>query len=99
MDVIAVATEDGFAGNKPADDRESDVEDGKTERNQRNGNSNDGRGFLGADDSQDTDKETNEQAAGITQKDGGGMEIVAQETKNDAGENYGEETDQEIGSE
>jgi hypothetical protein len=84
VDVAAVRAEDRLAPEKAPDDGEKRIEQRKGESHQRGGHAQDGGRFLAPDDTQAAEHEADEQAAGIAEEDGSGIEVVAKETEEGA---------------
>ncbi len=86
MDVLAVSAEYRPATDETANHRKRRLQDGKPERNDRNGDSDDGGGLLHALQRQRAEHESHKQAAAVSQKDGRRIEVVAEKTQDSAGQ-------------
>jgi len=73
-----------LAPEEAPDDGEKRIEQWKGESHQRGGHAQDGGRFLAPEDTQAAEHEADEQAAGIAEEDGSGIEVVAKETEEGA---------------
>ncbi len=97
VNVLAVGGKHGAAADQTPHDRERRLEDRQSEGDDRNryGHADGGR-LLRSSQRECTQHKTNEQAAGVTQEDGSGIEVEAQESENRAGQADGHERDQRL---
>src|SRR5438270_65509 len=93
MDVFAVGGEDRSSADQTAKDGERRLQNGQSERNNRDGNGNDCWGFLRALQSQSAEHESDEQAARVAEEDGRGIEVVAEEADDRASQRDGHHGD------
>lgn len=96
VNVLAVGGEDGTSADQAAENGERGFEDGQSERNYRDGDSDDGGRFLGTFESEGAEQESDEEAAGISEENCGGIEVVAQKAKDGAGESDGHHGDEGV---
>src|SRR5690348_1026744 len=89
MNMLAIASKNRTATDQPAKNRKRSVENGQAKRNDRNGNGHNGRGFLSAVERERAQQETDIEAAGIAEKDGSGIKVVAQKSNDRAGQRDG----------
>src|SRR5580698_3740354 len=94
VDVLAVGGEDGASADEAAQDGQRSFQDGQAEGNYRDSDSHDGWGFLRALESQRAQDKADEQASGVTQKNGCGIEVVTQEAENRTGQRDGHDGDE-----
>jgi hypothetical protein len=99
MDVAAVGGEKGLAAQEPANHDQRGIEQGDEEDQERSGHAQDSGGFLAPKDAVAAEQETEKEAAGITEKDGGGIEVVAQESEEGADQGHGGEGERNVGLE
>src|SRR5215475_8243264 len=86
MDVLAIGGKDRAAANETADDREDSFQNRQAEGNNRDRNGDEGGSLLRAVESEGAEKEPDKEAAGISEKDGGGVEVEAKKSDDRAGE-------------
>src|SRR5690242_12376691 len=91
MDMLSIGGEYRSAADEPADNRQGGFKDGQAERNHRNSNGNNRRSFLRTLKSQCAQHESDKQASTIAQKDGRGIEVVAQKSEHGPCQRKGQE--------
>src|ERR1700722_9094811 len=89
VDVFAVGGEDGAAADEAGNHRERGFKNRQSKRNDGDGNGDDGRSFLCAFQSQRAQQETDEETAGISEKDGGWVEVIAKKAEDCASQRNG----------
>ena len=94
MDVFAVGGEDGASADQAANDGERRFQNRQAERHDRDGDGDNGGSFLRAFERQGAEHESDEEAAGVSQEDRGGIEVEAQEAEDRAGQGDGHHRDQ-----
>ena len=81
VDVVAVRSEDGLMAQESSADGNAGIEQRDGQRHQRRRHPQHGGGFLAPDNAITAEQKADRQAAAVAQKNGGGVEVIAQETK------------------
>src|SRR6266702_4568663 len=94
MDMLAIRGEDRTPADQTANHRKYRFQDGQAKGNDGDGNGNNGGSFLCSMERQGAQKKTDEEAAGIAQKNRGGIEVEAQKSENRTGQRDGHDFDE-----
>src|ERR1017187_10377961 len=84
VNVFAIGSEDRTSANQATDDGERGFQNRQAKRNDRDGDGYDGRSLLCSLESQGAQDKADEETAGVSQKNGRGIEVEAEESENRA---------------